>query len=82
MTTATPGDGTEHSPPHTAHHEWVRAAIRDCLGLDDDGGTITITRAKLAEVAEVARRATLNWVVQGARAGFVEHHEQPEHPDD
>lgn len=58
---------------HTSHREWVRASIRDALGITDSGGTVLVTPELLDHVAEVARRETLNWAVAAAQNGQVEH---------
>lgn len=58
---------------HTSHVEWVRAAVRDQLGITDEGGTVTLDRDGLTRLAEVARRETLNWVVAAAKNGQIEH---------
>ena len=58
---------------HTTHVEWVRAAIRDQLGIGDEGGTVTLDRDGLTRLAGVAVHQTLNWVVSAAKNGQVEH---------
>lgn len=56
------------------HAEWVRAAVRDALGVSDDGGLVDITPAKLAHVAETARKATITWMIGAAQNGQLDHH--------
>lgn len=60
-------------PDHASHVEWVRAAIRDKLGLTDEGGTVTLTGQDLEDLARHAKDATLNWVVAAAQNGHVKH---------
>lgn len=58
----------------TEHVEWVRAAVRDALGVTDDGGLVEVTPEMLATVAESARKATLSWLIAAAQDGQVEAH--------
>lgn len=58
---------------HTTHVEWVRAALRDQLGIGDEGGTVTLDRNDLTRLAGVAVHQTLNWVVAAGKNGQVEH---------
>jgi hypothetical protein len=56
------------------HIEWVRAAIRDKLGISDDGGTVTLTSQDLFDLAASARLATLEWMLAQAEDGNTHFH--------
>lgn len=52
--------------------DWVRAAIRDELGLTDAGGTVEITPERLEIVAAVAVQQTVGFMVAAGKEGLIE----------
>jgi hypothetical protein len=57
---------------HTSQVEWVRAAIRDELGLTDEGGVVNMTPDMLTLVAMVAIREHANYLVAAGKEGLIE----------
>jgi hypothetical protein len=62
------------SDGHAEHVEFVRAALRDELGLSDAGGTVAVDADGLTRLAATARKAVLTWLLGAAANGKIEAH--------
>lgn len=61
----------DQNTQHTTHVAWLRAALRDQLGVSDEGGTVTLDADQLDELAATAVREMLNWIVAAGKNGLV-----------